>query len=183
MQSDPIGSLGGPSTYGYANGSPGVFADPLGLYVRGGFLTSVDVTCTLDPKFCAEILGDISRSEGTIREKLGEHCASAGTDAAVGIFDALADMAQAAQLIQPLPKNTAIESDIAGVMPWSSKSVRDATKLLESGAKEVQVASRSEAEELFLGQYQANGYRNTIGMSPVETKRIFGSKKWHISLG
>jgi len=45
------------------------------------------------------------------------------------------------------------------------------------GATEVSVASRAEAEELFLGKYQAEGYRNTTGWSPKESKDFFGSKR------
>jgi hypothetical protein len=59
---------------------------------------------------------------------------------------------------------------------WSSKSVRDAVKGLEGGATSVSVASRAEAEEIFLGKYQASGYRNATGMSPKEAKEVFGSK-------
>jgi hypothetical protein len=60
--------------------------------------------------------------------------------------------------------------------PWSSKTVRDAAKALENGATDVRVTSRSEAEELFLGRYQGNGYRNTTGMSPRESKEFYGGK-------
>jgi RHS repeat-associated protein len=69
--------------------------------------------------------------------------------------------------------------------PWSSKSVRDAAKALESGKTEVQVASRAEAEELFFGRYQGQGYRNTTGMSPTEAKDFFGGKAgtYHWDIG
>lgn len=59
---------------------------------------------------------------------------------------------------------------------WSSKSVKDANNLLESGQRKVTVASRSEAEELFLRRYQGHGYKNTSGMSGPEVKEFFGSK-------
>jgi hypothetical protein len=61
-------------------------------------------------------------------------------------------------------------------IPWSSKSVRDAAKSLERGATEVTVGSRAEVEELFLGRYQGQGYRNSSGMSPTEAKNFFGGK-------
>jgi hypothetical protein len=38
------------------------------------------------------------------------------------------------------------------------------------------VGSRSEAEELFLRRYQGDGYRNVTGMSPRESKEMFGGK-------
>jgi RHS repeat-associated protein len=59
---------------------------------------------------------------------------------------------------------------------WSSKRVRDASKDLDQGATEVHVGNRSEAEELFLGKYQGQGYSNTTSMSPTETKDFFGGK-------
>jgi hypothetical protein len=38
------------------------------------------------------------------------------------------------------------------------------------------VKTRSEAEELFLGIYQGDGYKNATGMSATETKNLFGEK-------
>jgi len=64
----------------------------------------------------------------------------------------------------------------ADKIPWSSKPVRDAAKALEQGATEVSIGSRSQAEELFFGRYQGQGYRNTTGMSPTEAKDFFGGK-------
>jgi RHS repeat-associated protein len=59
---------------------------------------------------------------------------------------------------------------------WSSKSLREAASALEMGSKEITVASRAEAEELFLGKYQARGYRNTTGWSPKNSRNFFGTK-------
>jgi hypothetical protein len=63
-----------------------------------------------------------------------------------------------------------------GDIPWSSKTVREASKMLDAGNPEVTVANRSEAEELFLYKYQGKGYTNTSGLSGPEAKNLFGSK-------
>jgi hypothetical protein len=49
----------------------------------------------------------------------------------------------------------------------------------------VSVASKAEAEELFLGAYQGSGYRNTSGWSPAEVKNFYGQKAgtYHWDLG
>ncbi|MDY0743357.1 RHS repeat-associated core domain-containing protein [Paucibacter sp. R3-3] len=60
---------------------------------------------------------------------------------------------------------------------WTSSSVRVADKALSQGASSVTVASRAEAEELFLGRYQGAGYRNSSGFDGVGTKQYFGSKQ------
>jgi hypothetical protein len=70
-------------------------------------------------------------------------------------------------------------------IPWSSKSVRDAVKSLEMGQTEVRVASRMEAEELFLGKFNGKGFKNTTGMRPTEAKNLFGKKDgtYHWDIG
>jgi len=70
-------------------------------------------------------------------------------------------------------------------IPWSSRAVRDAVGRLERGATEVRVGSRAEAEEVFLGRYQGEGYRNTTGMSPTEAKGLSGGKEgtYHWDIG
>jgi len=49
-------------------------------------------------------------------------------------------------------------------LQWSSPEVRSAAKRLNEGATEVKVKNRTQAEELFLGLYQGQGYRNTSGL-------------------
>lgn len=56
--------------------------------------------------------------------------------------------------------NQVVNSD--GVeIPWSSKVFSDASDQLDSGARTVTVNNQSQAEELFLGKYQGDGYTNT----------------------
>lgn len=62
------------------------------------------------------------------------------------------------------------------IYAWTSASVKSADKALSEGAASVTVKSRAEAEELFLGRYQADGYRNATGFDGVGTKDYFGSK-------
>jgi hypothetical protein len=78
-------------------------------------------------------------------------------------------------------KVAAVESISEGAtvlreLRWSSKSLREAASALDMGSNEVTVASRAEAEELFLGRYQADGYRNTTGWSPKDSRNFFGTK-------
>ena len=61
-------------------------------------------------------------------------------------------------------------------IPWSSSTVSDAARQLETGAKSVTVKSRSQAEELFLGMYQGDGYVNVTGMDAMDAKNLFGGK-------
>lgn len=61
-------------------------------------------------------------------------------------------------------------------IPWSSKNVKDAASDLQNGANTVTVKNRSEAEELFLGLYQGDGYTNTTGMNPMDVKEYYGNK-------
>ncbi|QSQ27350.1 hypothetical protein JY651_21645 [Pyxidicoccus parkwayensis] len=61
-------------------------------------------------------------------------------------------------------------------LPWSSKALKQAEVALEQGATSVHVGSRAEAEELFLGRYAGEGYRNVTKMSPTEAKNFFGGK-------
>lgn len=55
-------------------------------------------------------------------------------------------------------------------LEWSSRSVAEAAKLLLRGAKEVTVENRSEAEELYLGLYQKEGYINSTGFSGKQVR-------------
>jgi hypothetical protein len=70
-------------------------------------------------------------------------------------------------------------------IPWSSRVVREAAQALARDATDVTVGSRSQAEELFLGYFQGNGYRNSTGMSPREAKEFFGGKAgtYHWDIG
>ena len=60
--------------------------------------------------------------------------------------------------------------------PWSSKVVSNASRQLDEGMKTVNVDNRSQAEELFLGKYQGEGYRNVTGMDAMSSKELLGSK-------
>ncbi len=66
--------------------------------------------------------------------------------------------------------------DETPVHPWSNPTVRNAAKNLEGGATEVTVDKREEAEELFVGLFQGEGYENATGLSPDETKKLKGGK-------
>jgi RHS repeat-associated protein len=60
-------------------------------------------------------------------------------------------------------------------LQWTSRGVAQAAKLLLWGAKDVTVKDQEEAEELFLGLYQADpkGYTNTTGMTTRDMKDEF----------
>ena len=61
-------------------------------------------------------------------------------------------------------------------IPWSSKEVKSGAEDLEKGALSVTVTNRSQAEELFLGMYQGDGYVNTSGWSSKEVSNFYGSR-------
>lgn len=164
ISEDPARGAGGqPSYYAYVGGDPIDNNDSSGM-----FLTSVDAACMQSPQLCAEIFGDIARSEGSIQAKLGVACAQEDGDAAASLFNSLGKVAMAAQLGAPFMRS--------GLLAWSSSGVRNAANDLANGATEVTVGSMSEAEELFMGMYQGDGYRNSTGMSPTEAKDFFGGK-------
>ncbi|ROP30421.1 RHS repeat-associated protein [Couchioplanes caeruleus] len=64
-----------------------------------------------------------------------------------------------------------------GEIPWSSGRVSSGARSLDQGATKITVGSRAEAEELFLGKYQGQGYRNASGFDGVGTKQYFGEKR------
>lgn len=59
-------------------------------------------------------------------------------------------------------------------IPWSSKEVKLAAEELDNGMLSVQVANRSQAEELFLRKYQGEGYINTTGWTSKEVSDFYG---------
>nr|WP_233580466.1 RHS repeat-associated core domain-containing protein [Streptomyces triticirhizae] len=87
--------------------------------------------------------------------------------------------------------NPQVEVDPLGLadydIPWSSGRVSRAARELENGATSVTMGSRSEVEELFLGVYQGQGYRNATGFDGPGTRQYFGEKRgtyhWDDQLG
>ena len=74
-------------------------------------------------------------------------------------------------------KNKDTKGESGNVIPWSSKTVSDASKQLASGDRSVTVENRSQAEELFLGMYQGDGYKNVTGMDAMDSKNLNGGEK------
>ena len=68
------------------------------------------------------------------------------------------------------------ETNDNDTIPWTSKEVSSAAQELESGARTVTVSNRSQAEELFLGLYQGEGYVNVTGMDAMDSKNWLGGK-------
>jgi hypothetical protein len=60
---------------------------------------------------------------------------------------------------------------------WSSPSVRRASEALDRGETSVTVKSRAEAEEIFLGRYVGEGYRNAEEFNSVTAKKHFRKTK------
>ncbi|MFE7135688.1 polymorphic toxin-type HINT domain-containing protein, partial [Streptomyces sp. NPDC057638] len=71
--------------------------------------------------------------------------------------------------------------------PWSSGRVSAAVRAINEGRTKITVGSRSEAEEIFLGRFQGDGYRNAAGFDGKGTRQYFGSKSgtyhWDDQLG
>jgi hypothetical protein len=62
------------------------------------------------------------------------------------------------------------------LIPYSSRALARAAKLIKGSTNEITVGSRAEAEELFLNEYQAQGYRNTTGMNGKQVRHYYGVK-------
>ncbi|WP_371577488.1 polymorphic toxin-type HINT domain-containing protein [Streptomyces sp. NBC_01314] len=71
--------------------------------------------------------------------------------------------------------------------PWSSGRVSGSIRAINEGRTSVTVGSRSEAEEILLGMFQGDGYRNAAGFDGKGTRQYFGSKSgtyhWDDQLG
>ncbi len=81
---------------------------------------------------------------------------------------------------EPEFQRVSVEPEVPGIkseVPWSSGVTNRASKELLSGATNVTVKTREQAEELFLSLYQGKGFRNSSGFDGVGTKYYFGSKK------
>lgn len=93
ISEDPAGLAGGTNNYTYAQGAPTDGNDPEGLW-----LTSVDMVCTEDPKFCSEIFADMAHGGAGVQAKLGNACAEAALDSLAQLADNVGDAAMAASL-------------------------------------------------------------------------------------
>ncbi|MEV6731575.1 polymorphic toxin-type HINT domain-containing protein [Streptomyces sp. NPDC051364] len=71
--------------------------------------------------------------------------------------------------------------------PWSSGRVSASVRAIDQGRTSITVGSRSEAEEILLGKFQGDGYRNAAGFDGKGTRQYFGSKSgtyhWDDQLG
>ena len=76
-----------------------------------------------------------------------------------------------------LAGNTPVLVHNCGEIPWTSGRVSSASRAIDQGATKINVGSRAEAEELFLGKFQGEGYRNASGFDGVGTKQYFGEKR------
>jgi RHS repeat-associated protein len=63
---------------------------------------------------------------------------------------------------------------ILGIHSWSSSQLSQTAKEILNGKTAINVSSRAQAEELFLGLFQGRGFKNTTGMSAKEAKDFFG---------
>jgi RHS repeat-associated protein len=75
-----------------------------------------------------------------------------------------------------------------GRIPWTSVRLQRIARALEKGEREVTVASRQEAEELFRHLYAGKGYRNTTGLTGNQVRndpilfpgRKYGTYHWDV---
>jgi len=136
--SDPIDLASGINTYAYVWGNPVNATDSSGL-----------INDTLaDIGFTAYDLYKLA-SDGACERN--SNLTALGFDIVGAITPGVTGLGAASRVAKG-----AVE------IPWSSKIVRDAAKALEQGATEVKLGSRSQAEALFFGRYQGQGYRKSL---------------------
>ncbi|RSS87044.1 type IV secretion protein Rhs [Streptomyces sp. WAC05292] len=72
-------------------------------------------------------------------------------------------------------------------IPWSSGNVSRAVRDIDNGQTAIYVKSRAEAEEILLGKFLGDGYRNAEGFDGKGTRQYFGDKAgtyhWDDKLG
>jgi hypothetical protein len=64
-------------------------------------------------------------------------------------------------------------------IPWSSPEVKRAAEAISNSTQKdinVNVSSRSQAEEIFLRMFHGEGHRNTTGWNIKEVKQVLGGK-------
>lgn len=130
VESDPIGLDGGVNTFGYVGGNPLSYVDQSGLA-----FTTVDATCMRDPKFCADVFGQMA--ENTARATQGDCLTQEQQDALdalhkmgtvasyVGIAHAAVGMAHAAAGVVRGMKRVAGRglSDLGGIFSKEENAV------------------------------------------------------------
>jgi RHS repeat-associated protein len=77
---------------------------------------------------------------------------------------------------QPNFLQAALLGTVIGDIQFSSTAVKNAATALQGGATEVTVATKGQAEEVFLRLYQGEGYRNSTGTDGPGAKQLFGEK-------
>jgi RHS repeat-associated protein len=106
ISSDPAGLAGGINRYAYTGGDPISHIDPSGL-----FITSVDAACTIDPNFCAEIMGTIVHNAAAIS---GDGCQQEAANAVAGAFQTVGNIASILPALPAAKGLTTLVRDATG---------------------------------------------------------------------
>lgn len=166
-QSDPLGLMGGISTYAYVRNNPLSNLDSKGL-----FLTSVDAVCVRSPEFCLEILGDLTHSEAAIQRKFGNDCNAEGLDAIGDMTEPVGKILKFAPLFNATGEVTEAATEASSIPEAIKAGAKAAAKAgIDYGMDQAKDAAKEAAAEALSSSGEDNAATRPIMLTGDSTNK------------